>query len=74
VAADLSDALGQLEDCASASVVDFTLTDEPGQDDRASARLRLAVASGSADDALAAVRDLADEKDLHVVEPLVGDA
>jgi ACT domain-containing protein len=74
VAADLSDALGRLEEHASASVVDFTLTDEPGQDEQSSARLRLAVESGTADAALGAVRDLAAEKDLHVVEPLVGDA
>ena len=74
VASDLSGVLASIEECGAASVVDFTLTDEPGVDDEASARLRLAVESGGAGDALATVRDVATEKDLHVVEPLVGDA
>jgi len=72
VGTDLSDTLSRIEACASASVVDFSLTDEQGVDDVSSARLRLAATEGSTDAALDCVRDVADEKDLHVVEPLVG--
>jgi ACT domain-containing protein len=43
-------------------------------DGDASARLRLAVEAGGASDALATVREVAAEKDLHIVEPLVGEA
>ena len=74
VASDLSGVLASVEECKTASVVDFTLTDEPGVDNEASARLRLAVESGAASDALATVREVAAAKDLDVVEPLVGDA
>ena len=71
---DLSDTLSRLETSASASVEDFTLTGEAGTEGVSSARLRLAVETGSAGSALDTVRDLAAEKDLRVVEPLVSDA
>jgi ACT domain-containing protein len=71
---DLSDTLSRLESSARASVADFTLTGEAGTEGVSSARLRLAVEEGSAVDALDTVRDLAAEKDLRVVEPLVGGA
>jgi len=71
VETDLSDTLERLESVASASVVDFSLTDEPGVDSLSSARLRLATTEGGAADALERVRDVAAEKELQVVEPLV---
>jgi ACT domain-containing protein len=70
---DLSDTLSRLESCSSASVADFTLTDAEGVDGVSSARLRLAVESGSAEATLETVRGIAAEKDLSVVEPLVGE-
>lgn len=73
VATDLSDTLGRVEECASASVVDLALADEAGRDGDASARLHLAIESGRTEDALAAVREVAAAKDLHVVEPLAGE-
>ncbi|GAA0309686.1 amino acid-binding protein [Halarchaeum salinum] len=69
VETDLSDTLSRIESCASASVVDFSLTDEPGVDAVSSARLRLAATEGSVGAALDCVRAVADEKELQVVEP-----
>jgi len=74
VETDLSDTLRELEACSSASVADFSLTADAGTDGVSSARLRLAIESGSAEHALANVREVAAEKDLSVVEPLVGEA
>jgi ACT domain-containing protein len=70
---DLSDTLSRLEACSSASVADLSLTDEEGTEGISSARLRLAVQSGSAAQTLETVRSIATEKDLSVVEPLVGE-
>ena len=71
VATDLSDTLSRLE-CASASVADVALSAPEGTDEPASARLRLATQAGERDQALDTVRAVADEKDLLLVEPLVG--
>jgi len=70
---DLSDTLAELEDCGSATVADFSLTTEQGTEDVSSARVRLAIESGSTERALEQVRDVAAQKDLSVVEPLVGE-
>ena len=72
VASDLSDTLSRIEAGATASVVDFSLTDGEGAGRVSSARLRIAASEGSVGDALATVRRVADEKDLQVVEPLLG--
>jgi len=70
---DLSDTLSELEECSSASVADFSLTTEEGTAGVSSARVRLAIEAGSTERALEQVRDVAGEKDLSVVEPLVGE-
>ncbi|WP_129114501.1 amino acid-binding protein [Halegenticoccus tardaugens] len=67
---DLSDTLRRVERCTDASVVDFSLSAPRGTDDASSARLRLAARSGRTETALATVREVAGEKDLHVIEPL----
>lgn len=72
VETDLSDTLERIEDCGRATVVDFSLTDESGMAGISAARVRLAAETGAVDESLAKVRDLADEKELTVVEPLVG--
>ncbi|MWV65892.1 amino acid-binding protein [Halorubrum sp. JWXQ-INN 858] len=69
---DLSDTLQRIEACASASVADVSLTAPKGTEEASSARLRLETRAGETETALAAVRSLADEKGLRVVEPLVG--
>ena len=45
-------------------------TSSEGTENPSSARLRLVASEGRSTDALAAVREVADEKDLRVVEPL----
>jgi len=67
---DLSDTLNRIEECSGASVADISLSSPEGTDDVSAARLRLAVESGRVDDVLTAVRTVADEKELRVVEPL----
>jgi ACT domain-containing protein len=70
VETDLSDTLARLQTCTNASVSDISLIAADGIDDASSARLRLATESGEADRALEIVREVADEKDLTVIEPL----
>lgn len=67
---DLSDTLSRIEASTGLSVVDLSLSAPEGTDDVSSARVRLAVEDGGTENALAAVRDVADRKDLRVVEPL----
>lgn len=68
---DLSDTLSRLEACTAASVTDLSLDAPEGTSDVSSARVHLAVEPEGAAEALATVRDVAAEKDLQVVEPLV---
>ncbi|MFC4248940.1 amino acid-binding protein [Natribaculum luteum] len=72
VETDLSETLEAIEADAAAAVVDLSLAAPDGIDAVSSARLRLAVDSGRVEDAIAAVRSIADERDLSVVEPLPG--
>jgi ACT domain-containing protein len=67
---DLSDTLSRVQECGEASVVDVSLSAPEGTAERSSARIRLAAESGSVETALSAVRAVAAEKDLRVVEPL----
>ncbi len=64
---DLSDTLRWFEECGDLSVLDLSLS--APEDDRPSARLRLAAAANGVEDALSRVRDLADRKELLVIEP-----
>jgi len=69
---DLSDTLARIEACDAVSVRDVSLDAPDGTDRQSSARLRLGVEADAGERALTAVRDVASEKDLRVVEPLVG--
>ena len=69
---DLSDTLSRIEACESASVADVSLAAPQGTEEVSSARLRLEARAGETDAAIAAVRDLAADKRLRVVEPLTG--
>lgn len=64
---DLSDTLRWFEECANVSVLDLSLS--APEDDRPSARLRLAAEAGGVANALKRVRDLAAKKELLVIEP-----
>ena len=70
VETDLSNTLARIEEATAASVTDFSLSAPEGAEDASSARLRLATEAGGADSAVAAVREIATEKDIRVIEPL----
>ncbi|ADE04787.1 hypothetical protein [Haloferax volcanii] len=70
VDSDLSDTLHRIESSADATLQDLSLSAREGTDEASSARLRLAVRSGRVDETFGVVRDIAAEKELHVVEPL----
>lgn len=67
---DLSDTLTQIEECASASVSDVSLSAPEGTDQASSARLRLATRTGETADAVDAVRTVVAKKNVDVIEPL----
>ncbi|WP_436900279.1 amino acid-binding protein [Halovenus halobia] len=69
---DLSDTLSQIQRSTGASVRDFSLSAPEGEQEESSARLRLATQKGQARDVIGEVRAIADEKELRVVEPLLG--
>lgn len=66
---DLSDTLERLEESPNATLLDCALSTPQDRDDASSARIRLAVERDEVDGVLAAVRDLAAEKDFRVIEP-----
>jgi len=69
VGTDISDTLSQVESCSTATVVDFSLAAGERGNGGASARVRIAAQRGTVEDALDAVRSVAGEKDLLVIEP-----
>ncbi|ELY88670.1 amino acid-binding ACT domain-containing protein [Natrialba hulunbeirensis JCM 10989] len=69
---DLSETLSRIESEAEAAVIDLSLAAPDGTDATASARLRLAVDSGRTDAALESIRSIGADKDLTIVEPLLG--
>ena len=69
---DLSDTLARVQECGQASVADVSLSAPEGTEEVSSARLRLVAESGGAGAALAAVRSVAEDKELRVIAPLAG--
>jgi ACT domain-containing protein len=67
---DLSDTLTRVETSSGASVRDLSMSVPQGAEDESSARVRLAAQRGQIDDAMDVIHDIAEEKDLRVVEPL----
>ena len=74
VETDLSDTLSRIHEGTNATVTDLSLAAPAGTEDVSSARIRLATEEGATEGTIAAVRDIAAEKDLTVVEPLLGGA
>jgi len=68
---DLSDTLRRIESSTDATLADLSLSAPEGRNAASSARLRLATRTGRMDEVFAHVRDIADEKELDVIEPLV---
>lgn len=73
VETDLSDTLERLEACPGASVVDLALNAPEGREEVSSARIGLAVEADATDRAVETVREVAREKDLTAIEPLVSE-
>jgi len=69
---DLSNTLSRIQESTAANVTDLSLSAPEGTEDVSSARLRLATEEGRAAATLQTVRDIAEEKDLRVIEPLMG--
>ncbi|MFC3957844.1 ACT domain-containing protein [Halovivax cerinus] len=67
---DLSDTLSRIEAFEYASVVDVSLAAPEGTEGVSSTRVQLAVDDGNVEPAIDAIRSVADEKDIAVVEPL----
>jgi ACT domain-containing protein len=75
VDSDLSHTLSRIRETTEATVTDLSLSAPEGTEDVSSARLRLATEEGETESTLAALREIADKKDLRLVEPLTaGDA
>ena len=72
VETDLSDTLSRIHETTQATVTDLSLSAPEGTEDESSARLRLATEENERRATLAAVREIADEKGLRVIEPLAG--
>lgn len=71
---DLSDTLSQIQVTRNATVTDISLSVPEGSTQTSSARFRIAVEAGSMEDILSTIRDIADEKDLRVIEPLTSES
>ena len=69
---DLSNTLSRIQESTPATVTDLSLSAPEGTEDISSARLRLATEAGETDATLSALRAIADEKDLRLIEPLTG--
>jgi ACT domain-containing protein len=68
---DLSDTLRRIESSTDAGLADLSLSAPQGRGGASTARLRLATRTGRIDEVFTLVREIADEKDLDVVEPLL---
>ena len=69
---DLSDTLSRIHETTQATVTDLSLSAPEGTEDESSARLRLATEENERRATLSAIREMADQKDLRVIEPLAG--
>jgi len=67
---DLSDTLSRIQGATNATVTDLSLSAPEGTEDASSARIRLATEQDAAEGVLDTVREVAEEKDLRVIEPL----
>ncbi len=70
VETDLSHTLSQIQEASGASIKDFALSAPEGENAESSARLRMATEAGKSEQILAAIREIAGDKELSVIEPL----
>jgi ACT domain-containing protein len=71
VETDLSDTVRRVEETTAASIADLSLSAPAERESASSARIRLAMREGRAEEVVALVRDVATDKGLDVVEPLM---
>lgn len=69
----LSDTIERLDSCPNATIRDVDLATPTDRNEVSSARVRLAVDLAGLEETLDGVRTLADEKDLHVIEPQIAE-
>ncbi|MFC6975351.1 amino acid-binding protein [Halomicroarcula sp. GCM10025709] len=67
---DLSDTLSRIQERTDATVTDLSLSAPEGTEDASSARIRLATEQNATESVMGTIRDLAEEKELRVIEPL----
>ena len=67
---DLSDTVSRIQDATNATVTDLSLSAPEGTEDASSARIRLATEQDAAQGVIDTVREVAEDKDLRVIEPL----
>ena len=67
---DLSDTVSRIQAATNATVTDLSLSAPEGTEDASSARIRLATEQDAAQGVIDTVREVADDKDLRVIEPL----
>jgi ACT domain-containing protein len=70
---DLSDTLARIQESANASVTDLSLAAPEGASGVSSARIQIATEDGATDTVLQRLRTVAEEKGLHLVEPLTSE-
>jgi ACT domain-containing protein len=68
---DLSDTLRRIESSTDATLADLSLSAPGGRGGASTARLRLATRTGRTDEVFAHVDEIAAEKELDVIEPLL---
>ena len=71
IGTDLSDTISAIEDSPVVTVRDVALSAPAGSGEDASARIHVDAATGSIEAALDSIREIADRKELRVIEPLV---
>ena len=67
---DLSDTIMRIQQTANAKVANVSLNAPRGRGDTSSARIELAVETGETRKVLANIREIAEEKELDIVEPV----
>lgn len=66
----ISDTLTKIREQTNSSITAFSLSSPEGTQDVSSARLRLGTAVGEADNTIEEIRQIMEEKDIQIIEPL----
>lgn len=65
----ISDTLKQIREKTNTSITELSLSAPEGTHDVSSARLRVATAAGEVENTMQVIRDVAEEKELQIIEP-----